>query len=213
MPNWCYTNITMSGQPDNVKWLRDKVEEWTSENLYENGFGKNWLGNIVIGAELASYDEICNGDPNKIEQPPNCRGSLVYMDIDSDNTSLTISTETAWTPKMNMWRMINDQYNLGLEIIYYAEEPGIGIFVSNDPTEVGYYLVNVYEPDEKIVAVIGDDGFYEHCTEDYVVSILQRILDVNITDINRLLSLFEESDYSCCMSIHTIEYADVEEWE
>ena len=119
MPNWCFTDIKMTGEKEKVQFLHDKIEEWTSKNYMQNGFGNTWLGNIVLGSGIATEEDIDKHDA------PRCRGSIVYTDIDlfdTNNAELTVQTETAWNPMMKMWSMINEQYDRAKNILSEHKE-------------------------------------------------------------------------------------------
>ena len=52
MPNWCYTAYHFQGKENELKILYDKINEWTSKQFIETGFGDSWLGNILYGVGL-----------------------------------------------------------------------------------------------------------------------------------------------------------------
>lgn len=204
MPNWCYTNITFNGSKKNVEWLNSKLKEWTSKNGMDNGFGLDWLGNIVINSGLANAEDIDNATH------PACRGRLIYVDINtsqnSDQAQLIVDTETAWSPMLQMWVKLNEKYNLDLEIIYSAEECGCELYCTNDPCEANKYRIDVWED----INGVESEWF---ATESYVVKILQQLLNnKRETNIDRLLKEFYDSDYSDNMSINRWEFVPIEDW-
>lgn len=137
MPNWCLTNINIT-HPDigKVKELYDKLQEWTAKNAAENGFGHSWLGNIVLASGIGTVD---TGNPTDFR----CRGCVICLDISED--VITVSTETAWCPMLRMWQALVDRYLPDAEIIFTAEEPGFEVYVSNDLTIIGNYVLDIYE--------------------------------------------------------------------
>ena len=200
MPNWCFTNITMTGQKEKVQFLYDKIEEWTSKDYMDNGFGHTWLGNIVLGSGIATKEDIDDRDA------PRCRGNIVYLDIyiiDSDTAELTVQTETAWCPMMKMWSMINEHYYLNLEIIYTAEEPGVELYITNDYDVAGTYIMDAYDIDE-----IQTDYGVE---EKYVARELQELLSTTEINIEKLINIFDESEYSDRMTIGKYSYVDIDD--
>lgn len=128
MPNWCMTKIIIHDKEENLKVLEDKLTEWTKEPpLYPNGFGAEWLGNICLGSGLVTKEEF---DTNTEEY--RCRGTL--NDFETGGDELILETITAWGPMLKMWAGVLDK--IGLEdatITYYSEEPGMGLYWSNDP--------------------------------------------------------------------------------
>ena len=200
MPNWCFTDIKMTGEKEKVQFLHDKIEEWTSKDYMQNGFGNTWLGNIVLGSGIATEEDIDKHDA------PRCRGSIVYTDIDlfdTNNAELTVQTETAWNPMMKMWSMINEQYDLNLDIVYSAEEPGCELYLTNDPDIAGTYIIDAYDMDEIQT---------EYCIEEkYVVRELQELFSTTEIDIKKLINMFDESEYSERMSIGEYSFVEIED--
>ena len=60
LPNWCYTEYAFYGDDAAVKRLGSDIRRFISKNYMENGFGKNWLGNIVLGYGFP-YKDILSG--------------------------------------------------------------------------------------------------------------------------------------------------------
>lgn len=212
MPNWCFTNIAMTGQIEKVQFLHDKIKEWTSKDYMQNGFGNTWLGNIVLGSGIATEEDIDKRDT------PRCRGVIVDLEINfldpcvisfyfgatrQQGAVLNIQTETAWNPMIKMWSMINEHYNLGLEITYTAEEPGCELYETNDITISGTYIIDAYDLD----GVQTEYGV----KEEYVVCELQRLLSTTEPDIDNLICMFEESEYSGRMSIGKYSFVEIED--
>lgn len=52
MPNWCTTTYAFTGEPDALKRFRIDLQNYTSKNYHENGFGETWLGNVISGFGL-----------------------------------------------------------------------------------------------------------------------------------------------------------------
>ena len=133
MPNWCFTQMIFHGEKEEIKDFHRKIEEWTSKNYQENGFGVNWLGNVVHGAGLG----------NQIDATPSvlrCRGDITYLgDIDtfgddSEEAAFNLDTETAWCPMTSMWsEVIKVQNYKTIGFSYCAEEPGCEIYEIYDP--------------------------------------------------------------------------------
>ena len=103
MPNWCFTQMIFHGEKEEIEDFHSKIETWTSKNYQENGFGVNWLGNVLHGAGLGERIKSGSG-PNFLL----CRGDITYLgDIETFNDSneclFRLDTETSWAPMAVMW--------------------------------------------------------------------------------------------------------------
>ena len=118
MPNWCETQYKIIGKKEEVQDLYSKIQQLQNleEPLEPNGFGNLWLGCLVT---------ILGGEWNKIY----CRGYII--DFSLDDGVLSINTETAWSEMKEVHQFIQQIYP-SLEILYYEEEPGWGIYQTND---------------------------------------------------------------------------------
>lgn len=195
MPNWCSTYIEIKNEnKEGLKTFHDLLDEWTSKNYMDNGFGIIWLGNIVLGSGIGTIDKDKETD---IE----CRGWLEYMQLD-DNT-LTLQTETAWSPKLKMWKLLCEKYLPNSEIIYSAEEPGMELFCTNDSDLIGKYHLVTNEWSE-----------YD-LTKEEVIKALQKELKTEETDLKKLLELPEEEidNEDNYYYVHEWEQVAIEEWE
>lgn len=140
MPNWCYTGINIKcSSEEEAEYLYKKIQKWTSVNYCCNDFGLNWLGNIVGNSGVG---KIKDG-----RSSVDCRGELIYLDL-NDN-EVIVETETAWKPMLQMWKRICDKYLVeGYGIEYSAEEPGLGLYVTNIKSVIEEEPHFEYEPVE-----------------------------------------------------------------
>lgn len=205
MANWCSTRISMrSKDKEQVKKLYDLIEEWTSEERnHKNGFGNDWLGNVVLNAEIGTVDTNPTTDLK-------CRGWI--SDLDIDDEELVIWTETAWVPMLKMWVEVRDKYLPDADIIYEATEEGCGVFWTNDLDYgecymVANYNLNDYVPEDKIDCLLSDYAY----TEENLIRGLQRLLDTKEDDLDELLDMLSESPYDEAISIRKWEYQSVYE--
>lgn len=196
MPNWCSTNISIKCKnKEDATMLYNKIEEWTSSDYCKNGFGHNWLGNIVGNSGL---DKLKDGDFSI-----RCRGELSYLDL-NDN-ELIISTETAWTPMVQMWVKLCEKYISEYEIFYSAEECGCGLYFTNDPDLIGKYLVDSID-DEFTDKFLDGESYDLETSEDYLRKVLQKLLDTSEKNMKILLEKFEERE-------HGYEEVYINPWE
>lgn len=194
MPNWCCTNMHIyCDDTEKLNNLNSLIDEWTSKDYMDNGFGHHWLGNIVLGSGVGTVDT------NK-ETDLRCRGTLLYKDICGGE--LIIETETAWSPMMEMWTKIVDKYLPNADLFYTAEEPGCGIFYTNDPDYVDKYVIDSWN--ENI------ESNWE-ASEENVRELLQELLETDETDVKKLIDMFYYSDLEEDISINQWEY--VSEYE
>ena len=191
MPNWCNTNITINHESETeIEKLEKLINEWTSRDYMENGFGNNWLGNIVLGSGVGTVD-------TDKETDLRCRGTIIdYYRIENQ---LIINTETAWVPMLQMWVKVLEKYLPDAELIYNAEECGFDITCTNDSDLVGKYILDYY----------GDGDFESEweADEDTARETLQKMLGTTETDVKKLIEMAYEDDLD--ISIHQWEYADV----
>lgn len=198
MPNWCFTKIYIEHQ-DSTKLneLYNFLREWTSKNYMENGFGTNWLGNIVLGSGIGTVDTDKATDLS-------CRGTLDWYEV--QDGELVIDTETAWSPMLKMWIKLIDKYLPGAKLFYTAEEEMNGVQCTNYPDLLGRYVIDYYGNED-----IESDW---EASEDSVREILQKLLDTEETNINKLIEMAWDEDAE--VSIRKWEWADLDEvasWE
>lgn len=196
MPNWCSTRITINHESESeLKNLEALINACMEKNYMKNGFGLDWLGNIVGNAGIGTIDI---GKETDLR----CRGRLNYMEL-YDN-QLIVDTETAWVPMLKMWAKLLDKYLPDAEIIYNAEEPGCCIYATNDPDLINLYIIDSWNED------IESNW---KANESKVINVLQKLLKTEETDINKLLEIFNKSDEDYDISINKWEFIEIEEWD
>lgn len=194
MANWCYTGIKI--EDENAKEFFEKLKEWTSKDYCDNGFGKMWLGNIIGNSGIDNRD---SGDFTL-----NCQGEITEMYMPDDN-AIIISTETAWVPALKMWRILLNTYLPDADLVYTAEECGMGIYVSNDPYYVGNYVIDS-----------NDDSIIESSScisPKELQGILQNLLHTEETNIDKLMEMKEDSEFEDVFYIHQWDMVESEDFE
>lgn len=181
MPNWCSTDIRIVCKKEEyAKEIFKKLCEWYDSDIEADtsDFKRGWLGRFLIQAGITTREDI---DSCKIR----CRGYVTYMDISQEEINL--QTETAWEPMLKMWKLIIEKFwkNMVDNIYYVAQEPGCGLYWSNDS-----YLE---------YAALSDDlclTDYE-ASENEALSYMHRLFDKYgiSTDKQDFKSLYEEIQY------------------
>ena len=191
MPNWCYTSVSINTKSHNL------FNTWLDKGQEESDFKRNWLGSII------KYSGIGNPDSGDC---PRCRGTI--ENIDTDDNSVIFNTETAWSPMLKGLKMVADKYAPGSEIIYSAEECGMEIYFTNDPSEVGKIYVDNWT----------DKGDYIESCDDYDESEVREALkdalpgmDVKNMPIDSINSALCEKGID--IRIHKWEEVSIEDLE
>jgi hypothetical protein len=199
MANDCYTYIDIQFSTEKeAKGACDKIDSWC-EKISESGHD-NWLGNVCVNAGIMTLEEVYGSSPKY-----RCRGSVEYTEVSGDTVQIT--TDTAWSPMLKMWKAICEKHFPEAEIVYSAEEPGAGIFFTNDPVLVGCYNVDLFNDD------VDPD---RECSEESLRSILIKLLDGQALDFkqmstNGLIRLCEEEGLFDDIIIHRWEYVAIED--
>lgn len=192
MPNWCFSSYAAEGPKDQIQKLYDMMTSLAAmpaPGLIENGFGSNWLGNLVMAMGV-----------NPLEQNNfRCRGS--FSNLDLCNGVLTFDTETAWCEADDTRRLIEEKFP-GVHLYFIAEEFAMEYWVTNDLNgkyfpEKYYFVTEDYE----------DDGNYYETLPDLLDAIkaatgLTGML--TFEECDKALSNYRDGDYS--YSLYRISY-------
>lgn len=120
MPNWCYTQYTISGETEQLDAIDKMIKELESldKPRVENGFGKLWLGCIVdyLGEDWHDID---------------CRGSVISYRYD-EGGPIVMDVEIAWAESPSFRHMLEAKFQ-DISVSHYSEEPGCAGFWTNDP--------------------------------------------------------------------------------
>lgn len=181
MPNWCDTQYKIIGKKEEVQDLYSKIQRLQNmeEPLEPNGFGNLWLGCLVT---------ILGGDWNKIY----CRGHII--DYSLDDSVLSIDTETAWSEMQEVRQFIQQIYP-SLEILYYEEEPGWGIYQTNDHDKRFFSFRYILDDLE------GDGPEYYNDTD----SLLKAASEIFGKELKTMADLNEIVENSDGYSLHDIQ--------
>lgn len=198
MPNWCQTYITINHEDESkLKELESIIEESIKEEKNnENCHGNNWLGNVVINTGIGTVND------KSLDTYLKCNGVINY--VNCVDGQLIIYTETAWDPILKMWIKLLDKYLPDAELVYNAEEIGMGLYVTNDPWLFDKYIVS---------STCQLMSSKEDADEEYVVKSIQKILKTDETDIQILLKEFNKSNYRDDIRIAKWEFADIDNFD
>lgn len=155
---------------------------------------------------------------SKIIRDMNLKGDIIHCNYLTDNT-LSVVTESKWSPTADVIFAITEHFfNDNTEdysISYTAEEPGMGIFVSD------------YFPNEKRFCVdscsenlIPEDVKKEYSNDllpglniDNTIKVLQYNLNTAEENIDTLLKMLEDNEkLNCDLFIHEYDYYPIEEY-
>lgn len=168
MPNWCMTNMVIEGHKADVEKIRGLLIQWTSKEYMHSDFGKNWLGNIVLGAGF-KVDE---------EDGLHCRGwidSIGDITESTDGYSFVVEYESAWGPVSDMWKAVMQKHAPTCAMYWYAEEPGNEVYETNDLNKKHFdmdYVVDSYVENSKNPLSSAFDGI-EGFTKEGLKALLE----------------------------------------
>ncbi len=193
MPNWCSTDITIHGEPEEIKTLWYHLQAATSKSFVENGFGDTWLGNIVeyLGK---SFRDV------------NCRGSICDMEMSGDSI-ICISQEDAWSPKLMPIKMLMDKYAPDASLFFVAEEPGCDLYDTNDPDFIGMWQVSIWSNYDELPKELYDEDLMKPTR---LKAILSKFLQKNGT-LSELTAMMSER-YDGDIDFHEFEECEIENY-
>ena len=199
MPNWCSTQVTINSSKEEITSIKNVIEKIQELNLVKNSWGGTWLGLFLH--HLGEYDE------DSQQASCSCRGSVYISDADED--TIVLDVESAWSPHVGPIVKLCEKYAPNAEIMYMAIEPGCCIYISNDPTVVGQYLLDVWDSYELPESLSGED--YDFLDEIELRDTLIEALDG--CEQNSTKQLIEEAHekYGNKLSINQFQHADLEE--
>ena len=133
------TDHVITGPIDSLRTIYNKMVELRNMDkpLEENGFGKTWLGCLVIAF---------GGDWEKVA----CRGSWGNEKLNEQDGTLTFYTEYAWTPPFEFLDFLKSKFPV--KSYFISEEDLMGEYYCND-------INGRYFP-ERYVLRRGENSFY-----------------------------------------------------
>lgn len=120
-----------------------------------------------------------------------------------------VMTDSKWTPYPNAWEDIAKTFDENVIVYYEAEEPGCGIYASNDPDYVGHFIIDVCDDSEFPKGVSLEWGPHSRAE---TIAALQKLLEADDDDLSALLRKLGNSKYSEAVYVHEIEYTPISDW-
>lgn len=122
MPNWCYNNITITGEPVNLKKLRTTITmiQGSSDDEIKNRLFQSLIG-LPEKTDMEDYN-------NQGWYGTNVDWFGTKWDVDSQfvqemtDDYIYMSGDTAWSPPINFCIELAKRYKVEVEMYY--EEPG-----------------------------------------------------------------------------------------
>lgn len=208
MANICTTTIYVEGKKESIEKL-DKLFGDTicnTNNLNAIDSRSNWIGNLLLncGIEPEQYDT----------------HRAFIGDYGLDDSTFYILMESAWDHKMEAMNAVFNSVDENLKPYYFAEECGMGYFVSNDVENkyFGDYYVEGYAENydlarksgelERFRELIGEITFF---TERELKVALGKLLHDPFTKLDKLIEKIEAceeydpEETGICLYIRKIE--------
>lgn len=177
MPNWCDTTYKCVGEKKEVESLYNLIQQMenTDKSIVENGFGKMWLGNLVIllGCDWKEY---------------RCRGEIYSYMLEHD--VLTICQSTAWCEQEGVRHAIEEKFP-SIKVYYLDEESGLGNYTTNDAS--GDYFPWQYCLECSDEMIEGNREEFENIESlaNYLSEYLQKEVKPDMDEIKKLIAEHE----------------------
>lgn len=192
MPNWAYTQYIAVGDKEQLKKLHsvmDELEGMKDPGLHENGFGKTWLGNLVIKL---------GGDWEKVY----CRGSWDNLLLHDDGT-VSFSVESAWD-ELNEVREFIEKVYPGIKLYYQCEESGMCIYKTNDDT-------GKYFPERYYLWVEDNETQYHESLEELIKDVENITGSKNLKTLDsckKALESYSRKSHDLCYTLEEFSVVD-----
>lgn len=212
MPNWCVTDIEVSGKKDELSKLYDLINTWGQKSLDGDSNGDYFFfrfKDVVELTDIVKYAEIFTEDKlNSLS----IRGNLEDMQIQKDG-SLLIRVSSPWNPMLLMWVRIFNKYLTDYTMYYMSEESGEDIYITNNPKYIGTYNFDVKDYDS-LEEKLGKGNVPEtesYVSEKRIIEILQNLLESELNDIDELITKFNSSYFIDDISINKFYFFPIKD--
>lgn len=121
MPNWCYNNLTITGEKENLDRIKFHLEDIEKKDDSTPGIFMALVGRDQ-SIELNEYENGGWYDANISYW--GCKWDVSYDEsgVEYNDGSITMSFQTAWSPPINFIQHLGYLFNVECELYY--EEPG-----------------------------------------------------------------------------------------
>ncbi len=181
MPNWCYNNIEILGEPKVIKRLSamlDAASNKKKENFFETLIGVD---------DKETTESLENGGwYNHNIDRYGTKWDLSYEDIVVDDDSIVLNTESAWSPPIEGMRILSAMYDVSVSMYY--EEPGAD-FCGKAKISSGSVEEEDYDYQEGIYQF---EGFDEWFDREFINSGLECMVD-DIEEGDDLVELIKDN--------------------
>lgn len=188
MPNWSGTTYRVCGDKHGISKLYKTLQKMNHRKnpKINNGFGPMWLGELVN--ELGGNWENTR-----------CRGEITDFEKNNDGT-LEIYMSCAWAEQSETRHFL--EATLSLKIYYCDEEPGCGVYETNDTT-------GKYFPDRFLLDNEEKPLYFQTLQEaaESVSGIVGKKTEATIDAIVRALDNYQE-EHDTWYSFHAYEVVD-----
>jgi len=181
MPNWCYNNIEILADSKTIKRMSamlDAASNKKKDNFFESLIGVD---------ENETPESLENGGwyNHNIERY-GTKWDISYDDIVVDGDSMTLNTESAWSPPIEGMRILSTMYDVSVQMYY--EEPGAD-YCGRATIQSG----NVHEEDyDYQEGIYQFEGFNEWFDREFINSGLEYIVD-DIEEGDDLVELIKDN--------------------
>ncbi len=172
MPNWCYNNLTITGEKENLDRIKFHLEDIEKKDDSTPGIFMALVGRDHT-IELNEYENGGWYDANINYW--GCKWDVSYDEsgVEYNDGSITMSFQTAWSPPINFIQHLGYLFNVECELYY--EEPGCDFcgksyYNSEDGLSEEDYSYDegrfVFDKDNFFDGCDGDIDYLFECDED-----------------------------------------------
>ena len=158
MPNWCYNNITISGEPNRLERLKSAItiiknsNEDVKNRLFESLIGLPPNTNMEEYKNQGWFNTNVDWFGTKWDV-----GFEFVQEI--TDTYIYMSGDTAWSPPINFCIELSKLYKVDIEMYY--EEPGSDFCGKTHIDSEGNYTEEDYSYQEGLYRFDGYDEWYD----------------------------------------------------
>lgn len=187
MPNWCYTQVSVSGDKSLVEKINNAINAAQTTKFakeayadYETESDREWdRKNGITGRTMTDFKEVWLGnllhyayrDASVYRDVP-CRGCVSTAEQYED--LLVIEVESAYVPQleavMSLIESVVGIDNPDIDVSYFATEPGNGFFASDQPDMIGQCFCSEFAdceiPADELVGIINEKNGLSLCNID-----------------------------------------------